>query len=174
MTVRYLGTYGEMAAKHMAAWLPAAYASIPEEQREGYFLDLDEAVTEAIRRREHSLMPPASLARTNHPEYLAQMNMSHLIAEEAVLAEMVLLPPEESSLLAAGEPETDRSGAFLDRGWQSPRVELTSLEWEAQRTCGDWKPLAPNPPPHASSTRGWETPPHKPAAGSGEPPQPTT
>jgi hypothetical protein len=148
-----------MAAKHMATWLPAAYASIPEEQREGYFLELDEAVTEAIRTREHSLMPPVSLARTDHREYQAQMNMSHLMAEEAVLVEMVLLPPEESSLAAAGEPETDRSGAYLDRGWQSPRVELTSLEWEAQQTSSDWKPLAPNTAASAPSGRGRKTPP---------------
>jgi hypothetical protein len=148
-----------MAAKHMATWLPAAYASIPEEQREEYFLDLDEAVTEAIRLREHSLMPPASLARTDHREYLAQMNMSHLMAEEAVLAEMVLLPPEESSLAAAGEPETDRSGAYLDRGWQSPRVELTSLEWDAQQTSSDWKPLAPNRSASARASSGRKMPP---------------
>jgi hypothetical protein len=157
--MRYLGPYGEMAAKHMATWLPAAYASIPEEQREGYFLELDEAVTEAIRLREHSLMPPASLARTDHREYQAQMNMSHLMAEEAVLAEMVLLPPEESSMAAAGEPETDRSGAYLDRGWQSPRVELDSLDWEAQQTASDWKPLAPNTAASAQTGPGRKTPP---------------
>ena len=159
MTVRYLGPYGEMAAKHMATWLPAAYASIPEEQRERYFLDLDEAVTQSIRLREHSLMPPASLARTDHREYLAQMNMSHLMAEEAVLAEIVLLPPEDSSPSAAGEPETDPSGAYLDRGWQSPRVELDSLEWEAQQTSSDWKPLAPNTAATARRAQGRNTPP---------------
>jgi hypothetical protein len=158
-TMRYLGPYGEMAARHMATCLPAAYASIPEEEREGYFLELDEAVTEAIRVREHSLMPPASLARTDHGEYLAQMNMSHLMAEEAVLAEMVLLSPEESSPSAAGEPETDRSGAYLDRGWRSPRVELDSLEWAAHQTSGDWQPLAPNTAATARRARGRNTPP---------------
>lgn len=159
MTMRYVGPYGEMAAKHMATWSPATYASIPEEQREGYFLDLDKAVTEAIRVREHSLMPPDILARTDHGEYVAQMNMSHLMAEEAVLAEMVFLPPEETSPTAAGEPETDGSGAYLDRGWQSPRVELSSQEWEAQRTSNDWKPLAPSTAPSVPPGPGRKTPP---------------
>ena len=134
----------------MATWLPAAYASIPEDQREEYFLDLDEAVTEADRGP-GTLFEAAGQPGTDHREYMAQMNMSHLMAEEAVLAEMVLLPPEQTSLVEAGDLEIDRSGAYLDAGWQSPRVELSSQEWEAQRTSADWKPLALNTTPRATA-----------------------
>lgn len=143
-TVRYLGPYGEMAARHMATWRPRTYASIPEGEREQHFLDLDEAVAQAIRTREHSLMPPASLAETDHCEWVAQMNMSHLMAEEEVLAEMVLLEPEPDLAAETGEPGMDGSGAYLDPGWRSPRVELSDEEWEAHQSSGNWKQLLPN------------------------------
>lgn len=140
--MRYLGPYGEMAAKHMRRWQPTAFASIPAPERESYFLELNEAVAEAIRQREHSLMPPASLAQSNHQEHAAQMNMSHLIAEEVVLAEMVLLAPEPGLAGEEDEPETDSTGAYLDQGWRSPRLELNDQEWQARQAEMGWSPAA--------------------------------
>lgn len=142
----YLGPYGEMAAKHMRRWQPTTYASIPPSERESYFLELNQAVTEAIRSREHSPMPPASLAENDHQEYLAEMNMSHLMAEEAVLAEMVLLPPEPGLTSETSEPETDPTGAYLDRGWRSPRLEISDEEWQEQEIARNWKPGSNLPP----------------------------
>jgi hypothetical protein len=81
---------------------------------------LDEEVTNAIGAREHSLRPPASLQETNFAEYVGQMNMAHLMAEEAVLAEMVYLPPEPGLESEAGEPEIGTRRGFIDRGWKPP------------------------------------------------------
>jgi len=138
--MRYLGPYGEMAAKHMRRWQPTAYASIPVQERESYFLELNEAVAEAIRGREHSLMPPARLAQDDHQEYVAQLHMSHLMAEEAVLAEMVLLAPEPGPLGEEDEPAKDSTGAYLDPGWRSPRLELSDDEWQDRQAEMAWKP----------------------------------
>ncbi len=142
MSMRYLGPYGEMAAKHMQRWQPTAFASIPVPDRDSYFLDLNEAVAEAIRQREHSLIPPTSLALSDHQEYAAQMNMSHLMAEEAVLTEMVLLAPEPGLAGEGEEPETDSTGAYLDQGWRSPRLELSDAEWQARQAEIGWSPAA--------------------------------
>ncbi len=139
--MRYLGPYGEMAAKHMERWQPTAYASIPPQERESYFLDLNEAVTEAIRSRERSSIPPPIRTLDDHQEYVAQTTMSHLMAEEAVLAEMVLLPPESGLASEAGEPEIDATGAYLDRGWRSPRVELSDEEWQDRQAEEAWTPV---------------------------------
>lgn len=145
--MRHLGPYGEMAARHMRTWRPQQYASIPYAEREEYFRALDEAVAQAIRVREHSLMPSRSLAQTDHEGYAAQLSMSRLVAEEAVLAEMVYLPPEDDVLAQMAEPATDSSGAYLDRGWRSPRVELTDEEWEQKQSAEAWTPKVQPPSP---------------------------
>lgn len=155
--MRYLGPYGEMAAKHMQRWQPTAYASIPLPERETYFLQLNEAVTEAIRCREHSLTPPASLARHDHLEYVAQMNMAHLMAEEAVLEEMVLLPPEPGLASQQDEPKIDSTGAYLDEGWRSPRLELSDEEWQDRQNETDWKPAIRTEPAHEKRLDGRPT-----------------
>ena len=137
-----LGLYGEMAARHMARWQPSTYAAIPADQRTDYFTRLDEEITNAIGDRELSLKPPASLQETNFAEYVGQMNMAHLMAEEEVLAEMVYLPPEPGLESEAGEPERDETGAFIDRGWKPPSlIGISDEEWAEQLASGDWQPL---------------------------------
>jgi len=122
--MRYLGVYGEMAARHWARWLPSTFAAIPADEREAYFLRLDDEVVQAIANREVSSMPPRSLQESDHQAYVGQMNMAHLMAEEAVLAEMVLLEPEPGLESEQDEPERDETGAYIDRGWTSPNQEM--------------------------------------------------
>lgn len=117
------GRYGNLAAAHMARWLPAAFAAV--EDPEAYFRALDDRVSEAIRDRERSLTPPKSLQETDFPAYAGQVQMAHQMAEDAVLAEMVYLDPEPGT--EPDEPETDQDGAFLDRGWTPPRSDETDL-----------------------------------------------
>lgn len=138
-----LGTYGTLALRHMVRWQPSTYAAIPEAELEAYFLRLDDEVVDAIRQLERSLMPPRSLQETNFMEYVGQMNMAHLMAEEQVLADLVYLPPEPGLESEAGEPETDETGAFIDRGWKSPRLtDISDEEWAEGQAAGEWRPLS--------------------------------
>lgn len=133
--------YGELAARHMARWQPSSYAAIPAEDREAYFLRLDDEVEQAVRNLELSLKPPTRLQETDHQKYVGQMNMARVMAEEEVLKAMVYLPPEPGLESEEDEPETDESGAFIDRGWNNPRLEMSDEEWAEKRAEGDWRPL---------------------------------
>ena len=117
------GRYGNLAADHMARWLPSAFAAV--EDREEYFRVLDDRAAEAIRDRERSLTPPRSLQETDFPAYAGQVQMAHLMAEEQVLADLVYLDPEPGA--DPTEPETDLDGAFIDPGWRPPRADATGL-----------------------------------------------
>ena len=117
------GRYGNLAADHMARWLPTAFAAV--EDREGYFRALDDRVANTIRDREVSLTPPKRLQETDFPAYAGQVQMAHLMAEEQVLAELVYLDPEPG--MDPDEPETDRDGAFIDPGWTPPRLAESGL-----------------------------------------------
>ena len=139
--MRYLGVYGELAAKHMARWQPSTYAAIPAEEREQFFVTLDEEVSQAVTNLELSLKPPSELEETDFEKYLGQLQMAHLMAEEEILKAMVYLPPEPGLESEEDEPETDESGAFIDRGWNNPRLEMSDEEWAEKRAESDWKPL---------------------------------
>jgi len=117
------GRYGNLAADHMARWLPSAFAAV--EDREEYFRALDDRVANTIRDREVSLTPPKRLQETDFPAYAGQVQMAHLMAEEQVLVELVYLDPEPG--MDPDEPETDRDGAFIDPGWTPPRLEESGL-----------------------------------------------
>ena len=117
------GRYGNLAADHMARWLPSAFGAI--EDPEGYFRALDDRVASTIRDRERSSTPPRSLQATDFRAYAGRMQMAHLIAEEQVLYDLVYLDPEPG--VDPGEPETDRNGAFIDPGWSPPRADETGL-----------------------------------------------
>lgn len=142
-----MGRYGEMAARHMARWLPSSFAAIPEAEREEYFMRLDEEVSQQIADRERSLKPPQSLQESDHLEYVGQLRMARLMAEEEVLREMVYLEPEPGLESEADEPERDEMGAFVDRGWRSPAQEiyLSDEEWEDQQKAGQWRPITDPP-----------------------------
>ncbi len=137
----YLGVYGELKARHMARWQPSAYAAIPAAEREAYFLDQDDEIEQAVRNRERSLTPPKSLQETDFAEYVGQMNMAHLMAEEEVLAAMVYLPPEPGLESEMDEPEMDETGAYIDRGWKSPRLEMSDEEWAERQEGTAWTSL---------------------------------
>ena len=129
------GRYGNLAANHMAQWLPTAFATIPTEEHEGYFRALDNRVVDAIGDLEVSLTPPKSLQQTDFLAYSGQMQMSHLMAEEQVLAELVYLAPEPGA--EPEEPETDRDGAFIDPGWTPPRAAESGFAEEFQESPTD-------------------------------------
>lgn len=149
------GQYGTLAARHMARWQPSTYAAIPAGEREAYFRELDERVTDAILDRERSFQPPPSLQEKDFSEYVGQMKMAHLMAEEEVLGELVFLPPEPGLESEADEPGTAPNGGWVDPGWRDPMTALveTDEEWEATQAVGEWRPMAQPPPKNNEGPR---------------------
>ena len=145
--MRYLGPYGTLAIRHMARWQPSTLAAIPETEREAFFVRLDEEVTDAIEDLEASLRPPTSLQETDFETYVGRMAMARRDAEEEILRAMVFLPPEPGLESEADEPETDETGAYIDRGWNPPSLMLSDEEWQEKRAEGDWVPIPGRPTP---------------------------
>jgi len=84
-----MNRYGLMAREHWARWLPARYAAIENPDR--FFTDLGNQVAGRI---DQLGAPAGRLGQARHQ------------AEEIVLTEMVLLPPEPG----ADEPENAEGG----------------------------------------------------------------
>ncbi len=136
-----LGKYGERAIRHWARWLPSTYAAIPAADRVGYFSRLDDEAHDLERNLAASSMPPESLKETDHLRYVGLVNMANLMAEEAVLAQMILLPPEPGLESEDDQDETDEMGLPTSPGWISPRLLLTEEDWAEKEAEGAWMPL---------------------------------
>jgi hypothetical protein len=100
--------YGTAAQRYWARWLPQRYATITD--RDSFFSDLGEEAAQRIADLGLDLAgddPPGE-------EYLVKvgrLNMARLQAEEIVLPELILLPPEPG---ANQDPE-DQHQASQDR-----------------------------------------------------------
>ena len=88
-----MNQYGAIARQHWERWRPASYAAITDPT--AYFTDLGEQAAGAITRlwaqiRTQAGNPPGEdyLAR------IARLNAMRKQAEEIVLADLILLPPE--------------------------------------------------------------------------------
>ncbi len=145
MTGSDFGRWGTLAAAHMARWCPSLWAAIPETGRARYFQDLDEEVSQQIADRERSLRPPQTIAETDHLEYVGQLRMARLIAEEEVLKEMVYLPPEPGLESEADEPEIGDNGGWVDRGWRNPSSLESGEEWAERTKAGTWRSITDPP-----------------------------
>ena len=140
------GRWGTLAARHMARWQPSTWAAIPEAERARYFRDLDEEVSQQIADRERSLKPPQSLQETDPMEYVGQLRMARLMAEEEVLKELVYLGPEPGLESESDEPEIAENGGWVDRSWRDPNNFLESdEEWEERQKVGTWRPITDPP-----------------------------
>jgi hypothetical protein len=88
-----MNEYGAMAREHCRRWRPAAFAAIGNP--DSYFTDLGERVAQEItalwaQLRDKDGNPPGE-------DYLARVGRLNALrkqAEEIVLADLVLLPPE--------------------------------------------------------------------------------
>ena len=91
-----MNEYGAMARDHYRRWRPEAYAQITDP--ESYFTDLGDRVAQEIADLWAELR-----ARAGNPPgegYLARVGRLNALrkqAEEIVLAELVLLPPESGA-----------------------------------------------------------------------------
>jgi len=145
MTGSDFGRWGTLAAVHMARWCPSAWAAIPEADRARYFRDLNEEVMDAILERERSLKPPQSLQESDPVEFLGQLRMARLMAEEEVLTELVYLAPEPGLESEADEPEMANNGGWVDRGWRNPNSLESDEEWADRQKAGTWRPITDPP-----------------------------
>ena len=89
-----MNRYRQMARKHWARWLPAQYAAI--EDPTGFFSDLGNQAGQRIDQLADQLAgdgPPGE-------DYLAKagrLGQARIQAEEIVLADLILLPPESGT-----------------------------------------------------------------------------
>ena len=105
-----MNRYGQMARKHWARWLPARYAAIKDPT--SFFSDLGNQAEQRIDQLTDRLAgedPPGE-------DYLAKagrLGQARMQAEEIVLAELILLPPEPGT-----DEDQDQPPATQDR----PRI----------------------------------------------------
>jgi hypothetical protein len=86
-----MNRYGAMAERHWRRWLPSRVAAMTDP--EGFFSRLGREVEAQIEELAAELAgddPPGE----GYLEKLGRLNMARLRAEEVVLRERVLLPPE--------------------------------------------------------------------------------
>ena len=105
-----MNRYGQIARKHWARWLPARYAAIKDPT--SFFSDLGNQAEQRIDQLTDRLAgedPPGE-------DYLAKagrLGQARMQAEEIVLAELILLPPEPGT-----DEDQDQPPATQDR----PRI----------------------------------------------------
>ena len=105
-----MNRYGQMARKHWARWLPARYAAIKDPT--SFFSDLGNQAEQRIDQLTDRMAgddPPGE-------DYLAKagrLGQARMQAEEIVLAELILLPPEPGT-----DEDQDQPPATQDR----PRI----------------------------------------------------
>lgn len=122
-TVNGPNRYGRMAEEHMRRYLPSRYAAIGDPT--SHFTDLGELVAQAVEETTRALLEAEGPSTgQNFEERRGLANMARLRAEEAVLAEMVLLTPEADP----DDAPRDETGAFTG----------------ADPAMGPWTPLLPS------------------------------
>ena len=89
-----MNKYGAMAERHWRRWLPSRVAAMDDPT--SFFSELGERVSERIEDLTMELAgddPPGEL----YLDKVGRLNMARLRAEEMVLPETVLLPPESGA-----------------------------------------------------------------------------
>jgi hypothetical protein len=118
-----MNQYGATAQRHCARWLPQRYAAIPDP--DSFFSTLGQEVAQQVS----DLM--LELAGDDPPgeEYLVKvgrLNAARNQAEEIVLRERVLLPPEPGALEDPPVQETPQA----QPGWTPLTVRRGDPQWE--------------------------------------------
>jgi len=119
---RAVNRYATMARNHWKTWLPVRYATI--EDPETFFTDLGNQVSDRIAALELDLLDPDRPGEAFMTR-VGDRNMARLRAEEIVLAEMVLLPPETTE-----DDEPDE----LPPEWTIPSAQETVARVAAEET----------------------------------------
>jgi hypothetical protein len=120
--------YGRTAQRHWARWLPGRYARISDP--DSFFSALGQ---EAARRIEDlaAELAGSNPAAENYLARAGRLTAARLQAEEIVLPELILLPPEPE---AGEDPEPDQpapAGRPMVIGRGHPLREQVNAEQEA-------------------------------------------
>jgi hypothetical protein len=107
---RYVNQYGALARQHWKRWRAASYAAITDPA--AYFTDLgEEAAGEITRLWEQMRAQAGNPPGEDYLARVARLNALRKQAEEVVLAELILLPPERGP-----DPAPERPGRGHARG----------------------------------------------------------
>lgn len=87
--------YAARAEEHWRRFRPAAYAQIPTQDRQDFFLDLAMQARTQIAELARSLAGP-DLPGESGLDKLGRLNNARQMAEEQVLQELILTDPETS------------------------------------------------------------------------------
>ncbi|PXY16594.1 hypothetical protein [Prauserella muralis] len=128
--------YGTMAKRHWQRFLPSRYRQISDP--ETFFTQLGQQVQEEITHRSEQILasqPPTS-------EYLRMVGRrkeAQLSAEEAVLAEMVLLPAEPGSPMDedSGQTTPTSHDQQTNEGWIPLTEDPAHPAWQQMRELDD-------------------------------------
>lgn len=116
--------YGAMAQQHWSRWLPTRYAAIPDP--ETFFAELGEQAALQIAALGDELAGADPQGET-YLAKLGRLNATRNQAQELVLAELILLPPEPGA-----DPDEEPTGSEPGPGW-IPAVEDPSHPYWATR-----------------------------------------
>ena len=141
-----MNRYGALAMSHWQTWRPSAYAQIEDPSR--FFTELGEQVELEIQAREDATRtaPPTG----DYLSSVGHLNMTRQMAEEAVLAELVFLPAEQSTV---EDPEMDQAPLVTRDGMPTDRdhplwamlddPDVTTEEFKAALSAW-WQTLPPS------------------------------
>jgi len=89
-----MNTYGHIAISHWQTFLPDRLRAIPESDRTRFFTELGEQAAAEIEELQMQLAGPDPVGE-GYLEKVGRLNAARMQAEEKVLAELILLAPEE-------------------------------------------------------------------------------
>lgn len=129
-----MNQYGAMARRHWARWLPERYAAISDP--DSFFSSIGQEAATRIADLALDLAgsdPPGE----GYLEKVGRLNMARLQAEEIVLPELILLPPELGADEDPDDPEDPVTSAgpaeipvIIQRGdplWEEVNAEQEEL-----------------------------------------------
>lgn len=126
-----MNQYGAMAQRHWARWLPERYAAISDP--DSFFSNLGQEAANRIADLAAELAGPDP-AGEGYLVKVGRLNMARLQAEEVVLQELILLPPEPEAEEDPDDPEaltgSAEMPAVIDRShplWEQVNAEQEEL-----------------------------------------------
>ena len=89
-----MNKYGRMAIRHWQTFLPDRLRAMPERDQTRFFTELGEQAAAEIEELQMQLAGPDPVGE-GYLEKVGRLNAARMQAEEKVLAELILLAPEE-------------------------------------------------------------------------------